>query len=542
MIQMNGESEVFHDARRLDQTVVETDVCIIGAGAAGITVARELANTPLSVLLLESGGDEFDAETQTLADGENVSFDDFDLAATRLRFFGGTTNHWGGMTYRLSEGDTSLRSDVPLSGWPIPYAELASYYPAAENICQLGGAEWDAVDKWQKATGHVPFRMERGFIVPSVAFFSPPTRFGPVYRSDLMAADNISVLLFANVREIIATDNASHVERIDVQCIGGRRFSVHAKVVVLAVGGLETPRLLLLSRAQTPAGLGNAAGNVGRYYMDHPQAAGGQLYLSPGAPDYGFFESVVGCDGRQLGGLFVPKPGTIEREGIGNFRIKLDPTPSPPAGLESSRKLRHFYDDSQVIADLGRHLANVLLDIDQVTDTLSKNVFGRTGGFLSAKTNGTVDGRTASCALAAEQLPNPDSRVTLSDETDLFGQQRIRLDWRLQEPDLRTMRRAMQLFAGSIAACAHGRVRLTEDILKPDFRGLVGISCHHMGTTRMSEDPRTGVVDANLRVHGIDNLYICSSSTFPTGGWANPTLTIVALAVRLAGHIRRHFS
>ena len=357
-----------------------------------------------------------------------------------------------------------------------------------------------------------------------------------------MAAGNINVLLFANAREIIPSDNASHVERIEVQCIGGRRFTVHAKVVVLTLGGLETPRLLLLSRARTPAGLGNAAGNVGRYYMDHPEVPGGLLYLSPAAPDYGFFEDLVRRDGRRLAGLFLPKPGTIEREGIGNFRIMLNPAPTPPAGLELSRELGHLYDDRQVIADLGRHLANVLLDIDQVTYTLSKNMLGRRTGFLGVHTTGAVDGRTAWCALVAEQFPNPDSRVTLSHETDLFGQQRIRLDWRLQEADLRTMRRAMQIFAGSVAACAHGRVRLTGDLLKPDFRGLVGISCHHMGTTRMSEDPRTGVVDPNLRVHGIDNLYICSSSTFPTGSWVNPTLTIVALAVRLADHIRRHFS
>ncbi len=175
---------MFLDARRLDQTEFEAEVCIVGAGAAGITVARELANAPVSVLLLESGGDEFDAETQSLAQGENISFDDFDLATTRLRFLGGTTNHWGGTTYRLSETDTALRSDVPLSGWPIPHAELASYYPAAEDICQLGGAEWDAVDQWQRATGHVPLRMERGLMVPSVAFLSPPTRFGQVYAAN----------------------------------------------------------------------------------------------------------------------------------------------------------------------------------------------------------------------------------------------------------------------------------------------------------------------------------------------------------------------
>ena len=532
---------MFLDARRLDQTDLRTDVCIVGAGAAGITVARELANTPVSVLLLELGGEEYDAETQSLAQGENISFDDFDIATTRLRYFGGTTNHWGGMSYRFSEADTASRPDVPLSGWPIPYAELASYYSAAEAICQLGGAEWDAVDQWQKATGHVPLRMERGFIVPSVAFLSPPTRFGKVYHSELMIAGNINVLLYANAREIIATETASHVERIDVQCIGGRRFSVHAKVVVLALGGLETPRLLLLSRAQTPTGLGNATGNVGRYYMDHPQVEGGLLYLSAAAPDYGFFEEFVRREGRRVAGLFLPKPGTIEREGIGNFRIMLDPAPTPPAGLESARKLGNLYDDPQVIGDLGRHLANVLLDIDQVANTLSKNVFGR-AGFLGANTNGSIDGHTAWCALVTEQFPNPDSRVTLSHETDLFGQQRIRLDWRLQEVDLRTMRRAMEIFAGSVAACAHGRVRLTGDLSNPDFRGIVGISCHHMGTTRMSEDPRTGVVDPNLRVHGIDNLYICSSSTFPTGSWVNPTLTIVAMAVRLASHIRQHFS
>lgn len=531
---------MFLDARRIDQTVFDTEVCIVGAGAAGITIAHEFANTQVSVLLLESGGFELDAETQSLARGENISHVNFDLAATRLRFLGGTTNHWGGMTYRLSEADMAVRSDMPLSGWPMTHAELASYYPAAEEICQLGGAEWGAVDRWQSATGHVPLRMERGFMVPSMAFFSPPTRFGQAYRSELGKAGNVSVLLYANAREIIATETATHVERIEVQCLGGRRLSVRAKVFVLALGGLETPRLLLLSRAHSPAGLGNLTGNVGRYYMDHPGVVGGQVYLSPAAPDYGFFEDIAKQDGRRVAGLFIPKPGTIERESIGNFSIILHPTPSPPAGLESLRMLEHHYDDRQVMADLSRHLANVLLDIDQVANAVSKTLFGRTASIAAAE-HGVIDGRTAWCKVTAEQFPNPDSRVTLSHDTDMFGQQEIRLDWPLQEVDLHTLRRAVQIFAASIAACGHGRVRLTEDLLQQDFSGLVEIACHHMGATRMSSDSRTGVVDPNLRVHGTDNLYICSSSTFPTGSWAHPTLTIVALAVRLAGHIQRYF-
>ena len=533
---------MFFDARRLDSNVVDADVCIVGAGAAGITMACRFAGTSLSVLLLKSGGFELDQETQSLYDGDNVSFDKFPLQATRLRYFGGTTNHWGGMTPRLSSSVMAPRPDMPLSGWPIAHDELIKYYPAAEKICQLGGAEWDKTDHWQRITGHKPLHLARGAIVPKIVFCSPPTRFGIAYRSTLKAAKNVKVFLYGNAREVVVNDSTSHAERIEVQCIGGNRFSVKAKVFVLALGGLETPRLLLLSRAQAPAGLGNIYGNVGRHYMDHPNVSGGLLQLSANAPDYGFFEQRVTKDGRRVTGLFVPKPGVVEDEGIGDFRVGLSPAPSPPAGLRSLRELSHFYSNPEVGVDLGRHLANILLDIDQVGNVVAKNVFGRNGGYLTSQANGNLDGRTAWCEVCAEQFPNPDSRVSLAHDTDIFGQQRIRLDWRLKPTDLRTMRRAMQLFAAAVAACGHGRVRLTRELLTSNFLDLVEIASHPMGTTRMSSDPRKGVVDANLLVHGMDNLYVCSSSTWPTsGGWMNPTLTIVALAVRMAERIRQQF-
>lgn len=534
---------MFVDARHVDSKVVDADLCIVGAGAAGITLAYQLAGTSISVLLLESGGFQLDPVTQSLYDGDNVSFDKFPLQATRLRYFGGTTNHWGGLSPRLSASVMEPRPNMPLYRWPISHEELSEYYPIAEKICQLGGPEWDRTDHWQRITGHKPLHLARGAIVPKVFFCSPPTRFGKTYRNALKAAKNVKVFLYGNAREVVANDNTSHAERIEVQCIGGNRFSVRAKVFVLALGGLETPRLLLLSRARSSAGLGNIYGNVGRYYMDHPQIAGGLLHLSPNAPDYGFFEHGVYKENRRhFMGLFVPKPGVVDHEGIGDFRVELNPAPYPPAGLRSARKLSHFFSNPKVGLDLGRHLANILLDIDQVANVVAKNVLGRDSGFLTSQAGGNYDGRTAWCVVVAEQFPNPDSRMSLAHDTDMFGQQRIWLNWRLEQADLRTMRRAMQIFAAAIAACGHGRIRLTGELLTSNFLDLVGISCHPMGTTRMSDDPRKGVVDANLLVHGMDNLYVCSSSTWPTsGGWMNPTLTIVALAVRMAETIRQKF-
>ena len=525
------------DARSVQSPLLECDLCIVGAGAAGISLALAFAGTAVAVVLLEGGGLEFEEASQAFYEGENRSAVHFPIETQRLRYLGGTTNHWGGTTLRLQAHDPAARPDVPGSGWPITLADLEAHFPAAEALCQLG-TDRGSPDDWQRACGQTPLRLERGALTTGIIRWSPPTRFGEVYRDRLAAASNIRVLLHANATGLMAAPDASRVNRVEVACLDGPRFRVRARRFVLAQGALETPRLLLLSNQQQAAGLGNGHGMVGRCYMDHPGVTGSALQLAPGAPAFDFFYDQVVVGDARVTGVFAPRPETLVAEGIGNFKLSLGKLGPMPQGIEAARTLMESAAARVAPPDLGRNLAHVLMDLDQVSNVIYKSLIDRRG-FLPNRTAGPPDGRLAGIHVSAEQLPNPDSRVTLSDRTDALGQRKLVLDWRLQERDYRTLRRGVALFASAIAANGLGRVRSFRELGAPAFPRLIQTACHAAGTARMADDPKQGVVDRNLRVHGISNLFVAGGAVFPSVGAANPTLTIVALALRLAEHLKQ---
>lgn len=519
------------DGRSLDGQTVAADLCICGAGAAGIALALEMRSLGMSVVLLESGDVDFDAQTQALAAAENTSLVDFPVETTRLRYFGGTTNHWGGFTYPFSPFDMTPRAYSGNTAWPIGHADLAKYYPAAGVLCELGRMAFEDVDGWQTRAGFAPVRMPHGPMQTAVGQFSPPTRFGTAYRQQLDQAASVKVILNSNVQELIASDDASRVERARVACLGGVNFNVTAKVFVLALGGIETARLLLLSRGQQAAGLGNGHDLVGRYYADHCGFTGGEVRFA--APDaMGFFTDMHPVDDSLLYGLFIPRTEVLQRENIGNFRIQLVPRLAVP-GIDSLHALR------EEPSRLGEHLGNILVDLDQVADVIYKNLFHQKIGILQGGSSrpGTVSG--AMMHISAEQVPNPESRVMLSEQCDVLGQQKVNLHWRIQDGDRHTMLRGYELFADAFSAAGLGRVRVPSEVRTGDVNKMIEIACHHSGTARMSDTERTGVVDTNCRVHSTSNLYIASSAVFPTYSWANPTLTIVALSLRLADHLKQ---
>ncbi len=199
-------------------------------------------------------------------------------------------------------------------------------------------------------------------------------------------------------------------------------------------------------------------------------------------------------------------------------------------GFESLRLLVRSLRQCRLPDDLTEHLWNVIADFDDVAEGAYRR--------LQKRDLGT---RVYRVMCRSEQVPNPESRVTLSDELDAFGVPRARLDWRLTEQDVDTIRRGQMFLAAELARAGLGRMQLPEEEGFGWDQYVLG-GHHHMGTTRMALDPRKGVVDADCRVHGIENLYLAGSSVFPTGGFANPTLTLVALAARLADHVRRVLS
>lgn len=535
------------DARTLpEDTLVEHDICIIGGGAAGITMAREFIDQPYQVCLLESGGLDFDEVTQSLYTGDNIGLPYYPLNEARGRYLGGSTNLWGGWSRPFDDIDFEYRPWMPYSGWPFSKAELDPYYKRAQKACNLGPFEYD-LTYWKDALDQsklqsLPFLGDQ--IVTYLWQVIPPThlRFGEAYRADINQARNINTYLNANVVEIETNDTTQAVTRLRVASLEGKKFWVRAKVFILAAGGIENPRLLLVSNKVQSTGLGNQYDLVGRFFMEHPILRSGKVLLSNPAALYTqkniqVGETFVGA------GLGLSK-AVQEREQVLNFATRLKPI--LPEWVEAVNRLKYriqhakepeafptvmadrtYKSDKPVMEDLGKVIANF--------DSIAARALAK----LSNKSFYSRQSNLCKTHLVAEQAPNPDSRITLSRDRDRLGLNRVQLDWRLSPIDKYTIQRSQQILAQEFERSGLGQLEIEisdDDTSWPTFYGCY----HHMGTTRMSTNPRQGVVNEHCQVHGISNLYIAGSSVFPTGGFANPTLTIIAVAIRLADHIKGH--
>ena len=528
---------MFIDAREVpDGETIEADLCVIGAGAAGITIAREMAGTQHRVVVLESGGLDYDERTQSLYEGTNIGMASFDLDINRLRYFGGTTNHWAGHCRPLDPIDFERRSWVPYSGWPISRQDLVPYYLRALPILELPPFHFDDLDFLVAQTGEEALALDPARLQSAVYYQSPPTRFGEVYREEIGAATSVRVYLHANALELESDQTGSEVTGVQVACIDGPRFQVTARQYVLAMGGMEIPRLMLLSNRHVPAGLGNQHDLVGRFFMDHIVVRPAVLVLlASNDISLPLYHDLHTIEGGEMFAILSAPERLMREEELLDFRIHVDRVKAPGPGQQSLIALVRALRGGSVPDDLGRHLGNILADLDVVTDLVYRRVFG--AGSEPTEPDDTPF--SIRLDLVVEAAPDPDSRITLSGERDLFGQNRIAVDWRLSDLDLRTARRAIELAALEFGRLGFGRGR--GDLLE-DGTGwpadTMEAGKHHCGTARMAADPKTGVVDANCRVHGMSNLYVAGSAVFPTIGYANPTLTIVALALRLADHLK----
>jgi choline dehydrogenase-like flavoprotein len=500
-------------------STLRADVCIVGAGAAGISLARELTGGRHSVIVLESGAFEFSEDTQDLYAGTNSGLP-YDVFGSRLRFFGGSTNHWAGQCRPFDPADFEARDWVPNSGWPFGRSELLPYYERAQEMCDLGPFEYD-VDWWLDRMKDVDALLDTNKVRTAVYQIGPATQFGTKYRKVLVDAENVNVMLGANVVNVRLDGN--RVAGVDVKTLEGNEFAVDAKLVVLALGGIENARLLLASRFQRPAGLGNTNDLVGRYFMDHTLVAFGRLLLGEAAPVPALhyfvgvpmkkagFPDLKNLAPRFLFGQFVLTPRATRDAQIPNFAAML-------SGLRNGQ-------DTQGIT--GSDIAALVGDVE-----------GRTGVERPTLEMITITGETRKGSdhfelqINMEPTPNPDSRVTLTGELDALGVPRVDLRWAFHPNDFASMERGAAILAREFGRRGLGRVHLGPAETLPLKYGN-----HHMGTTRAHKRATQGVVDANCEVHDVANLYVAGSSVFPTGGFSNPTLTIVALALRLAKRV-----
>jgi choline dehydrogenase-like flavoprotein len=507
------------------------DVAIVGAGAAGIILARRLLSRGLSVLLLESGGLDYEPDAADLNEGELLGRDYYRLRDARLRMFGGTTAIWGGRCSELEPIDFEARPWVPHSGWPVTYDEIKPYY--AEARAALGLAAPLAASSLRSEGVPLPSFDPNELGIRVWSFDEKFDRFNYSNCRDLVDHPKCTVITHATVRAVVATGDARAVDRLDVRSLTGRRMNAVADTYVLAAGGIENPRILLASDDVIPAGLGNRHDQVGRYFMEHPHGRGGKVVDGAAWRLLAAFAKRK-VAGRLVAPLIVPSVALQEREGLLNTSLTI--VPRRPIGAQEALAMRAYLHAKHQIAPTsgGRKLwltaKKTVGWLQQHTDPLRP--------WLLHQAN-RLD---VALLLRAEQAPNPDSRVVLSRERDALGMRRAALSWHTSALDVWSADRLVAALGREFSRLGLGNVQPAEwlSAAEKEWRTDPLISAHpiggyhHMGTTRMSDDPKTGVTDRQGRVHGIANLFVAGSSLFPTSGWSNPTLTIVALALRMA--------
>jgi choline dehydrogenase-like flavoprotein len=502
-------------AHRPDE-LFDTDLCVVGAGPAGIAVAREFLRTGTRVLLVESGGETPEDSAQVLNRGDVVGAPFDGLERGRCRAFGGTTWLWPGQCLPLEREALERRDWVPDSGWPIPAAELGRYEARAAEFFGIA-AEAFGQPAWRRV-GVEPPALNEALLRSRFSVFASRPDPGRTYRLSFRRATALTVLLHATATRLRLSPSGSSVSELELSTLNGERAQVRAKAFVLCCGGIENARLLLLSS------LGERLPALGRYFQDHPAAVCGPIRsVDPRSVQDRFGPLHMGR--ARYGPRLQLAPAAQRRAGVLSCDAAV--TWSSPPGVAALRDIRANIRSPRAVA---RELPKVLTDLPAVFATARR----RHRGLSSAPAGGGL-----SLLVLPEHAPSADSRITLSSEPDALELPRVALDWRVGELERRTMQVMVESVREEFARLKLGIVEPVDWLDDPaHWTSHVYDTFHHMGATRMASEAARGVVDERCQVHGVDNLFIAGSSVFAACGATNPTFTIVALALRLADHLK----
>lgn len=507
------------DARKLPAgTVLDADICIVGAGPAGLTVAHEFVNSETTLLMFESGGLTLNERVQELNEGAVIGDPYAGLRQTRWRQVGGAAHLWNtsiggqrGAKYTpLDPWDFDKLSDAFQTQWPLEYSELEPFYRRAHIVCGLGPFTYEGQD-WADAE-HPLLPLTVNTLSTKIYQCGVNGYFTDLYPKKFAKSDNIRLCHHAAVRGLNMQDGARQAIEAAVVSWSGIEFRARARIFVLAAGAIENARLLLLSGNSPSQCPGNKHDWVGRCFMEHPRDYA--LTLTPRSAqlfdEAVFYDLHRGGDGTIVGGRIALDSRTIRSAGIPNASITLMPRPRlaftrlPQVMTKITRYLRRFIKAKPSTGYGWSHRKNLAhyFDVFQLV-------------------------------INIEQRPDPKNRIVLAQKRDRFGMPQTKLFWRWNDSEQANLERLRQVIAAALHRTGIGKVDVNSD-LRPDPNAH-----HHAGTTRMHTDPRWGVVDASSRVHGTENLYVTGASIFCRAGFANPTLTIVALALRLADHLKQ---
>ena len=515
-----------------DGTCFAADVCIVGAGAAGITIAREFLGTHHKILVLEGGGVDPEADSQKLNESEVVGLPHASIHDGRVRVLGGTTTLWGGQALRFDNFDFKERSWVPYSGWPISYEALDPYYERAERVLQIRARV--AFQDLCSLFGIAPPAFDPIKLYMECSRWSPKPNFGTTYRADLKTASNVSLILHANVTAIVTNPAANSVENVEFMTLDRKKGSAKARYYVICCGGIECARLLLASNRVEPRGVGNKNDLVGRYFQEHIHLNYGSVATNNRAHLQDLFESFF-VKGVKHAPLVTLTPRMQAEKKLLSIHGIVAFEPAPDSGIAAMKKLFR--------AMIGRSFSNVSEMRELIARSLANpgELFRLFYRLRVQKRVATPKEGPILLGAQCEMAPNPNSRVQLSEARDQLGMPRVRLDWRLGELERRTLSEFAKILANEferleLGSFDRGQISILED--PAAWVGRAHDSAHHMGTTRMHETPQLGVVDPQCQVHGIANLFIGSSAVFPTSARSNPTLTILALCLRMADRLK----
>ncbi len=455
------------------------DVCIMGAGPAGITTAIKLGEAGYVIALLEGGGEIYDQKSQSLYSCETTGTDLWP-ASMRLRYFGGTSNHWAGRCRPFDASDFDQEHYSGMPGWPIEYQEIERHLPEAMNILDLPAEKFSSIN---------PSLAERRFAADAFQK-SPPTRFALKYKEFFEQSENVILFLNANAINLDIEPDSGQVKAVEIKNYSNKDYSVTASEFVLSMGAIENARFLLNQEY-----IHRNHKMVGSCLMEHLNVKLGEFILKEG------YEK----KGRQ----FFTHSSFTEKYKIGKSNITF--------GVIKNIKT---YGRTAKIKKFFKTLACEYSLEDKIQFITEFQCPG--------------EGRITTLM---EQAPGLHSFVALSKDVDDLGQRKALVNWKIDKLDEKTIRKVAVEVAKSFADSGLGIVKLEDYILDPKKEIKYSPHAHHMGTTRMARDEKSGVVDKNCKVFHTDNLYVAGSSIFATGGACNPTMPIIQFCLRLSDHL-----
>lgn len=514
----------FVNARQADLSQLPVaDICVIGAGAAGITLALEMAARKKSVLLVEAGAFEIEGKTQALYVAPNTGVPYYDLASCRLRYAGGTTNHWSGFCRANDPIDYEGRPEIGLPAWPVKHDTLLPYLERAAKLLEIDSNFFSPADQL-KAKGLDPdLLLDRhsGMFVTKNFQLAKNIRFRTRFRQDLEQSQYIHPVENLNVVEIMLDGSGRRVDHLRAVTTDGKTTEIRAKSFALCCHAIENARILLSSDSSIPGGIGNRHDHVGRYFMEHPHIFASRMIPSDKFPRLydRFYLQRYGLNAN----LGVSED-QMRKHGIMNYYCRFNPVSFRDTEvLRAARKLPSRMMQPATFG-LFRDMTRLLSDMPGTANSVARQ-FDKDRAPLYYQLEHRI-----------EQAPSRDSRVTVGADRDKLGMRPVTFHWALSDLDVKTINVGQDLVVRELSALNMGRFEV-ETITLPMLRDRVLGHFHHTGTTRMADNYADGVVDANLKVHDVDNLYVGGSSVFPTTGYSGPTMTLVAFSIRLADHL-----